>query len=93
MTRDTVTVELYTPEGEDRQSPHTRDELYVVASGRGVFCAEGLRAPVGHGALIFVPAWAEHRFEAFTPDFAVWVLFVGPEHKSGHGLRVPNPLP
>ena len=29
----TLVVELYAPRGHDPQKPHTRDEIYVVASG------------------------------------------------------------
>ena len=30
-------VEIYAPRGHDPQQPHTRDEVYVVAHGSGVF--------------------------------------------------------
>ena len=29
--------------------------------------------------MIWVPAGAEHRFEDFSDDLAVWVVFYGPE--------------
>jgi hypothetical protein len=29
--------------------------------------------------VLFVPAGHEHRFEDFTPDFATWVIFYGPD--------------
>ncbi|CAN5750314.1 hypothetical protein BH24GEM1_BH24GEM1_26510 [soil metagenome] len=35
-----------------------------------------------HGTLsveLFVPAGVAHRFEDFTDDLAVWVLFYGPD--------------
>jgi mannose-6-phosphate isomerase-like protein (cupin superfamily) len=37
------------------------------------------RYPVSPGDVLFVPAGVIHRFEEFTDDFAVWVLFYGPE--------------
>jgi mannose-6-phosphate isomerase-like protein (cupin superfamily) len=74
-----LSVEVYAPRGEDKQEPHTRDELYVVISGRGEFVYGERRAPFGPGDLIFVPARLPHRFENFTVDFAVWVAFYGPE--------------
>ena len=37
----TLTVEIYAPKGTDMQQPHTRDELYIVAAGRGWFFVEG----------------------------------------------------
>jgi mannose-6-phosphate isomerase-like protein (cupin superfamily) len=74
----TLTVELYTPHGHDPQQPHERDEVYVVARGTGLFFDGSERRPVEPGTFIFVAAGQVHRFEAFSRDFAVWVLFYGP---------------
>lgn len=35
--------------------------------------------PCGPHDVRFVPAGVVHRFEEFTDDFAVWVVFYGPE--------------
>lgn len=75
----TLLVEWYAPRGADPQQPHTRDEAYIVVSGDGTFVCGGERTPFGPGDFLFVPAGAEHRFEKFTDDFGVWVLFWGPE--------------
>ena len=75
----TLEVEFYRPDGVDRQTPHTRDEVYVVASGRGAFLNGDQRHAVEAGEVLFVPAGAEHRFVDFTEDFATWVFFYGPE--------------
>ena len=72
-------VELYRPDGVDRQTPHRRDELYVIAAGRGSFVLEGERQPVESGEVLFVAAGAAHRFVDFTDDFATWVVFYGPD--------------
>ena len=72
-------VEFYKPEGVDRQTPHTRDEVYVVASGSGTFVSGGNRQPFETGEVLFAAAGVDHRFEEFTPDFATWVFFYGPE--------------
>jgi mannose-6-phosphate isomerase-like protein (cupin superfamily) len=72
-------AELYAPLGSDPQRPHARDEVYVVARGEGLFFDGSARHPVRTGSFVFVPAGHEHRFEQFTPDFAVWVFFYGPE--------------
>lgn len=72
-------VELYAPRGHDPQTPHTRDEVYVVVSGTGTFVRDGERVAFGPGDFLFVPAGVAHRFEDFTDDFATWVLFYGPE--------------
>ena len=71
-------VEFYAPRGFDHQTPHKRDELYVVISGNGHFWNGQTRRPFSAGELIFVAAGVEHRFEEFTDDFAAWVMFYGP---------------
>ena len=76
-------VGIYAPRGEDPQSPHTQDELYIVASGTGVFMRDGERRPFKPGDLIFVPAAADHRFEDFSDDFSAWVVFWGPHGGEG----------
>jgi len=72
-------VEIYAPRGQDPQTPHSRDEAYVVVRGRGQYVSDAGRQPFGPGDLLFAPAGVEHRFEDFTDDLAVWVLFYGPE--------------
>ena len=71
-------VELYTPQGQDTQKPHDRPECYVVARGHGKFFDGVNRQDVQEGAFLFVPPGQVHRFEDFSPDFAVWVIFYGP---------------
>ena len=72
-------VEVYAQRGTDPQTPHTRDEVYVVVSGNGTFINGPDRHPFGPGDVLFVPAEVEHRFEDFTDDLVVWVVFYGPE--------------
>jgi len=72
-------VEIYQPVGTDPQSPHSRDEAYVVIQGAGTFVIDGERHAFGPGDFLFAPARVPHRFEEFSEDFAVWVLFYGPE--------------
>jgi Cupin domain len=74
-----LVVEVYSPVGHDGQKPHTRDEMYFVARGTGLFFDGERRYPVEAGAFLFVAAGQVHRFEAFSPDFTVWVAFYGPE--------------
>lgn len=75
----TLEVEIYAPRGSDPQTPHKKNEVYVVAQGNGEFVLEGKRVRFSAGDLLFVPAGAEHRFENFTDDFYAWVIFYGPE--------------
>jgi glyoxylase-like metal-dependent hydrolase (beta-lactamase superfamily II)/mannose-6-phosphate isomerase-like protein (cupin superfamily) len=74
-----LAVEFYQPAGVDTQEPHTRDEVYVVASGSGEFVSGGDRQAFEPGEVLFVPAGRRHRFENFTADFGAWVFFYGPE--------------
>lgn len=75
----TLVLEMYAPHGSDPQQPHTRDELYVVVAGSGVFVCDGRRTRFGCGDALFAAAGAVHRFEEFSDDLAVWVMFYGAE--------------
>jgi len=75
----TLSVELYTPQGQDWQTPHAKDEVYVVVSGRGDFVGANSRRQFQPGDVLFVAAHEEHRFENFTNDLAAWVFFYGPK--------------
>ncbi|HYZ64346.1 MAG TPA: hypothetical protein VE650_17990 [Acetobacteraceae bacterium] len=94
LAHGTMEVRWFAPKPGDLHLPHDRDEIYVVVSGQGMFCRSneadpfdedrlGLlgeeRVPVRPGDVLFVPAGAAHRFHDFTPDFAVWAIFYGPE--------------
>jgi hypothetical protein len=37
------------------------------------------RLAFGPNDVLFAPAGVEHRFEAFSDDLVVWVIFYGPE--------------
>jgi len=75
----TMTVGLYAPRGIDDQTPHTKDEIYVVMAGKGWFVNGPERRRFATGDVLFVPAGVEHRFEDFSDDLALWVVFYGPE--------------
>jgi mannose-6-phosphate isomerase-like protein (cupin superfamily) len=79
LERGGFSVEMYAPRGSDLQQPHSRDEVYVVVTGRGEFVNGSERHAFAPGDLLFVPAGVEHRFEHFADDLAVWVVFCGPE--------------
>jgi mannose-6-phosphate isomerase-like protein (cupin superfamily) len=79
FSHGTLSIEIYAPRGRDPQSPHTRDEVYVVVQGSGRFRNGTDRQPFGPGDVLFVPASVEHRFEEFTDDLVVWVVFYGPQ--------------
>ena len=72
-------AKLYAPRGTDTQTPHSKDEVYVVAKGSGEFVCDGARQSFEPNDVLFVAAGLQHRFENFTDDFAAWVMFYGPE--------------
>ena len=74
-----LSVEIYAPRGTDPQKPHTRDEVYFVAAGTGDYVCGDTRQSFGLTDLLFAAAGVVHRFENFTDDLTVWVLFYGPE--------------
>jgi mannose-6-phosphate isomerase-like protein (cupin superfamily) len=83
----TLEVELYAPRDHDAQTPHNRDEVYVVVSGRGDFVVEDKRRNFGPGDFLFVAAGIPHWFERFSDDLAVWVIFYGPDGGELHADR------
>ena len=103
MAHGTMELRWFSPNGHDPQTPHDRDELYVVVSGTGTFMraqdsrplGDDLSLPMlgedrvafGPGDAIFVSAGTEHRFESFSDDFACWIVFYGPEGGEKHGHR------
>jgi len=60
-------------------SSHERDEVYVVLRGSGVLFHDGQRDAFQAGDLMYVAAGIEHRFEDFSEDLEVWVVFYGEE--------------
>lgn len=79
FTHGTLQVEIFAPRGRDTQTPHTRDEAYFVVQGRGTFVNGDARMPCQPGDFLFAAAGEVHRFEDFSDDFYVWVVFYGPE--------------
>ena len=77
--RGELEIELYEPRAKDKQTPHSRDEVYVVVKGSGNFACVGETNPFAPGDVLFAPAGAEHRFLDFSDDLSVWVIFYGPE--------------
>lgn len=79
LERGTLRLGVYAPRGHDPQGPHRQDEVYVVMAGKGVFDRAGERVSFAPGDVLFVPAGVCHRFEEFSSDLALWVIFYGPE--------------
>ena len=79
LQHGTLEIEFYKPIEIDKQQPHHKDEIYIIASGNSKFYHEGEITEVGTGDCLFVAAYNEHRFFNFSNDFAVWAIFYGPE--------------
>ncbi len=75
---------FYRPRPTDPQKPHVRDEIYIIASGRGTLTCSGESTSFEAGDALFVAGGAEHRFEGFSDDFAAWVVFFGPAPPQGN---------
>ena len=65
--------------GVDGQQPHTEDEVYYVASGRGAFRCGAEDRPVAAGSLLYVPAHVEHRFHSIEEELVILVFFAPAE--------------
>ena len=76
-----VELRHFAPKGQDTQSPHDRDELYIVISGTAQFRRKDETVRCAPGDVLFVAAHEEHRFLDFSSDFALWVVFYGPVKK------------
>ena len=78
LQRGTLDVALGLPLRPNQQTPHAQDEIYFIIRGRGVLIHDSKRDRFEAGDLLFVAAGTEHRFEDFSEDLAVWVVFYGP---------------
>ena len=74
----TMSVLVFTPRGNDYQTSHTQDELYIVMKGSGTLMIEDIPYPFVEGAVLFVPAEKRHRFVEFSQDLITWAIFWGP---------------
>ncbi|HTI00278.1 MAG TPA: cupin domain-containing protein [Acidisoma sp.] len=83
-----MSVEVFAPRGQDRQSPHTQDELYIVASGQARFEHNEAMTEARTGDVLFVPAGDTHRFHDMSADFVTWVIFWGPRGGEGSIIHV-----
>jgi gentisate 1,2-dioxygenase len=77
LAQPALDIALYKPDQIDPQTPHLRDEIYVIATGSGTFVQEDERRRFGSGDLLFVPKGVAHRFVEFSADFSTWVIFFG----------------
>lgn len=84
MKHGTMELRWYAPRGADPQTPHDQDELYLVHRGTGQFQCGERRTAFGPGDALFAAAGEIHRFEDFSDDLELWVIFWG--RKGGEHL-------
>jgi mannose-6-phosphate isomerase-like protein (cupin superfamily) len=81
LRRPSLSMGLYAlpAGGEDPQSPHREDEVYVVLSGRARLRVGEEDRPVGAGSIFFVEKHVPHRFHTIEEDLRVLVFFAPAE--------------
>jgi mannose-6-phosphate isomerase-like protein (cupin superfamily) len=79
MEHGAMKLRYYQPRGVDPQTPHDQDEVYFVVKGRGEFVCDTQRHAFEPGDVLFARAHAVHRFERFSDDLELWVVFYGPK--------------
>jgi mannose-6-phosphate isomerase-like protein (cupin superfamily) len=75
-----LTVARWPAGSVDDQRPHTEDEVYYVAAGRGVLTIGDEVIPIGPGSIAFVAAGVEHRFGEISEDLEVLVFWSPARH-------------
>lgn len=75
FTKGSFELEFFAPQGKDYQTPHDRDEFYIVVRGTADLFIEEEKFSCNIGDALFVPAEVEHHFENMSEDFATWVIF------------------
>jgi len=66
--------------GEDRQTPHTEDEVYFVTAGQGQVSVAGEEQAVGPGSVVYVAANVPHHFHAILEELSLLVFFAPAEY-------------
>ena len=75
FAKGTFELEFFAPRRIDYQTPHDKDEFYIIVSGTANLFIEGKKFPCKIGDALFVPSKIEHHFENISEDFATWVIF------------------
>jgi len=81
LRRRGMSVGLYVlPVGvEDKQTPHSADEVYVVLKGRGRLRVVDEEVEVKPGSVISVDHGEDHSFEEVAEDLHMLVFFAPPD--------------
>jgi mannose-6-phosphate isomerase-like protein (cupin superfamily) len=89
LAHGSMSVEYYSPVGDDPQTPHEQDEIYFVHGGTGELVIGTERYAFKAGDCLFVGANVQHRFENFSGDFGTWVVFWGPKGGEKNAGTIP----
>lgn len=73
---DGASALFFAPRVADYQTPHDRDEFYVVISGTGEMDIDGTMIVYRPGDLLYIPRDVPHRFVMPPEDLALWVFFM-----------------
>lgn len=68
-------LEFFAPRGNDYQTPHEKDEFYIIVSGTADLITEDKTINCAIGDAVLVRAGDLHHFENISDDFATWVIF------------------
>ncbi len=81
LRRDSMSVGIYRlpADGEDRQQPHTEDEIYYVLSGRAKIRVGDEVNPVAPEDVVFVERNVDHTFFDIEEALELLVVFAPAE--------------
>jgi mannose-6-phosphate isomerase-like protein (cupin superfamily) len=69
----------------DDQEPHTEDEVYYVAAGRGKLRVAREDRDVAPGTIAYIAAGVEHHFHSIEEDLTLLVFWSPPRQSSTPG--------
>lgn len=78
FTHGSMSLNYFSPEGIDYQTPHDQDELYFIIEGSGEIGIDSNTHSFSAGDTIFVKAGQEHRFIGNLDGIKVWAVLYGP---------------
>lgn len=68
-------LEFFAPRGKDFQTPHEKDEFYIIVSGSADLIKNEKIIHCRIGDAVFVEAFEAHHFDNISNDFAAWMIF------------------
>ena len=74
-----LSVEIYAPIRQRSAEAAYEGRGLLSCDGYGEFVFGDQRVNFEQADFLFAPAGVVHRFEKFTDDLVVWVIFYGPE--------------